>query len=406
MFTRMTDTLTPSSPAAGRHTLFVGQAGGPTPVINSSLAGIIRAARAAGYQRILGLRYGIRGLLREDFIDLTHLDEATLEQLSRTPSSALGACRLRLTAPEIEQCLATLARHAAHTFLYIGGNDSADTSHRIAQAAAAAGDPVRVLAVPKTMDNDLPSTDHCPGYGSVARYVAVSTLETTLDTRAMPETYPVKVMELMGRYAGWIVAAAALARTADPSTPHLIYVPERPFVLDSFLADVERCMTQDGHAVIVISENIRDAEGNRPSGNEALFVDPFGHAYYPGPAETLCRIIGERLDIRARFDKPGTLQRMSSALRSEVDRVEAEEAGRAAVQAALEGVTDCMVCFERAAEGPYRVDIVFRPLSGIANTERRLPDEFISPEGNNITDAFIEYALPLIGEPLPRYVRF
>jgi 6-phosphofructokinase 1 len=302
------------------------------------------------------------------------------------------------------RCLVTLQRHNAHTFLYIGGNDSADTSHRIAQAAAEHDDPVRVLAVPKTMDNDLPGTDHCPGYGSVARYVAVSTLETSLDTRAMPETYPVKVLELMGRYAGWIVAAAALARTVDPTTPHLIYVPERPLVLASFLEDVQRCMAEHGHVIIVISENIRDAAGNRPGGNEALFVDPFGHAYYPGPAEALCRLIGERLDIRARFDKPGTLQRMSGALASEIDRMEAAEAGRAAVTAALEGVTDCMVCFERPA-GPYRVDIVLRPLAGIANTERRLPDEFISPAGNNITDAFIEYALPLIGGPLPQYVR-
>jgi 6-phosphofructokinase 1 len=402
----MAETPQPPPLASGdRHTLVVGQAGGPTPVINSSLAGIVRAAQAAGFTRILGLRYGIHGLLREDFVDLTALDAATLDRLSRTPSSALGACRHRLTAPEVQQCLETLARHQAHTFLYIGGNDSADTSHRLALAAAEVGDPLRVLAVPKTMDNDLPSTDHCPGYGSVARYVAVSTLETTLDTRAMPETYPVKIMELMGRYAGWIVAAAALARTVDPTTPHLIYVPERPFVLDTFLGDVETCMARDGHAIIVVSENIRDPAGNRPGGNEALFVDSFGHAYYPGPAETLCRIIGEHLDIRARFDKPGTLQRMSGALTSETDYAEAEEAGRAAVVAALDGVTDCMICFDRPATGPYRVEIVPRPLAGIANTERRLPDEFLSPNGNDITDAYIEYALPLIGGPLPQYVR-
>ncbi len=396
----------PAPPAPGdRHTLVVGQAGGPTPVINSSLVGIVREAQAAGFTRILGLRYGINGLLREDFIDLTALDTATLDRLAHTPSSALGACRHRLTALEVQQCLETLVRYDVHTFIYIGGNDSADTSHRLALAAAEAGDPVRVLAVPKTMDNDLPSTDHCPGYGSVARYVAVSTLETTLDTRAMPETYPVKVVELMGRYAGWIVAAAALARSVDPSTPHLIYVPERPFIVDTFLADVETCMARDGHAIIVVSENIRDAEGDRPGGNQALFVDSFGHAYYPGPAETLCRLIGERLDIRARFDKPGTLQRMSGSLTSDVDRAEAAQVGRAAVIAALDGVTDCMICFDRPADGPYRVEIVPRPLAGIANTERRLPDEFISPEGNNITDAFIEYALPLIGGPLPQYVR-
>ena len=227
------------------------------------------------------------------------------------------------------------AATSAHTFLYIGGNDSADTSHRLALAAAEAGDPLRVLAVPKTMDNDLPSTDHCPGYGSVARYVAVSTLETTLDTRAMPETYPVKIMELMGRYAGWIVAAAALARTADPTTPHLIYVPERPFAVDTFLADVERSMARDGHAIDRASaRTCATRTGKRPGGDEALFVDTFGHAYYPGPAETLCRLIGQRLDIRARFDKPGTLQRMSGALRLAGGSGRGRAAGRAAVLAA------------------------------------------------------------------------
>ena len=404
----MTDAPPPATPptgGAGRDTLLVGQAGGPTPVINSSLVGIIRAARAAGFRRILGLRYGIHGLLREEFADLTALDDDTLQRLAHTPSAALGACRRRLSPPEIEHCLATLAKVGAHTFLYIGGNDSADTSHRIARAAAATGDPVRVIAVPKTIDNDLPGTDHCPGYGSVARYVAVSTLESTLDTRAMPETYPVKVIEVMGRYAGWIVAAAALARTVDPTTPHLIYVPERPFDLERFLGDVDGAMARGGEAIIVISENVRDAEGNYPSGKDAVFVDSFGHAYYPGPAETLCRLLRERLDLRARFDKPGTLQRMSGALMSEVDRVEAEEAGRAAVLAALEGITDAMVCFRRPAAGPYRIEIAFTPLDQIANTERKLPDEFINAAANDITDAFIEYALPLIGGPLPQYVR-
>ncbi|HMA35822.1 MAG TPA: diphosphate--fructose-6-phosphate 1-phosphotransferase [Chloroflexia bacterium] len=396
----------PIGPAAARrHTLVVGQAGGPTPVINSSLAGVIRAAQAAGFRRILGLRYGVRGLLAGDYHDLSALTPADLAALRATPSSALGACRLKLDAAQVAAGFAALQALDAGAFIYIGGNDSADTAHRLAAAAAAAGDPLRVLAVPKTMDNDLPATDHCPGYGSVARYVATATLETTLDTRAMPETYPVKILEVAGRYAGWIAAAAALARTVDPTTPHLIYVPERPFILDSFLADVRAVLAREGHCIIVISENLNGPDGQRLETGPARFVDPFGHAYYPGPADMLCQELLQR-GIRARFDKPGTLQRMAGALISPVDQDEAERCGAAAVQAASAGATDQMVALRRVAGPIYHCDTSLVPLSAIANTERLLPDAFLAAAGNDITAAFVDYALPLIGGPLPAYFQW
>lgn len=394
-----------NTPTPHLRTLVVGQAGGPTPVINSSLAGVVAEARAAGYARVVGLRYGVRGLLAGEWTDLTALTDDELDQLAATPSSALGACRMKLDAEQVAEALAALRALNAGAFVYIGGNDSADTAHRLAQAAAHADDPLRVVAVPKTMDNDLPATDHCPGYGSVARYVAVATLETTLDTRAMPETYPVKILEVSGRYAGWIAAAAALARTADPTTPHLIYVPERPLYLDRFLADVQGVVEREGHCVIVISENLNGPGDNRLHTGPARFVDSFGHAYYPGPADMLCQEVMQQTGIRARFDKPGTLQRMSGALVSPVDREEAWRCGAAAVRATAASETDRMVSLVRLPGPVYRCETRLVPLSEIANTERLLPDEFINPAGNNITDAFIEYALPLIGGPLPVYFR-
>ncbi len=397
----------PARPAGAppHRTLVVGQAGGPTPVINSSLAGIVAAAQAAGFARILGLRYGVRGLLNGQHADLTGLSAAELETLSRTPSSALGACRLKLNAEQVATAFAALSALEADVFLYIGGNDSADTAHRLAGAAARAGAPLRVLAVPKTMDNDLPETDHCPGYGSVARYVATATLETTLDTRAMPETYPVKLLEVSGRYAGWIAAAGALARTADPTTPHLIYVPERPLVLEQFLEDVRAVVRREGHCIIVLSENLTGPDGARLDTGPARFVDPFGHAYYPGPADMLCQAL-LRAGIRARFDKPGTLQRMAGALISEVDREEAWRCGAAAVAAAVDGATDRMVALERVSTAPYRCETRLVDLGAIANTERLLPDAFLAPAGNDITAAYLDYARPLIGGPLPHYLQF
>lgn len=400
-------------------TLIVGQSGGPTATINSSLVGVLREARAQGIRRVYGMRLGIRGLLSGDLVDLSNLPAEVLPALLQTPSSALGGCRYHLTSPDIPQILGILQEHDIHYMVYIGGNDSADTSHRLAEAADQNAMDLRIVSVPKTIDNDLPVTDHSPGYGSAARYMAVSTLETTLDTKAMPDIYPVKILETMGRHAGWLTASAALARATGWDTPHLIYVPEFPKGIDEMLQEVQHAYRDHGYAVIVISENARCSDG-RPfsvAGLEALgegssisqgpdFVDTFGHAYYRGAGAgwVFSQLITKRLDLRARVDRPGTLQRMSQAHQSEVDLVEAEECGRAAVRAVLAGATDQMVILERS-EGPaYRCAIGTTQLDQVANVEKRMPASFLNQEGNFPTQAFVDYALPLIGGPLPQYV--
>jgi 6-phosphofructokinase len=401
-------------------TLIVGQSGGPTAAINSSLVGVLREAKSQGIKRVYGMRYGIRGLLTGDLVDLSNLPNEVLPALQQTPSSALGGCRYRLTDADIPLALSTLQEHGIQYMVYIGGNDSADTSHRLAQAAQEGGTDLRVIAVPKTIDNDLPVTDHCPGYGSAARYIAISTLETTLDTKTMPDIYPVKVMETMGRHAGWLAASSALAQVTGWDTPHLIYIPECPKDIDEMLQEIQQCYQEKGHAVIVMSENVRVRDG-RPlavAGMEVLndgkadvagkpdFVDSFGHSYYRavGAGWVLTQLITKKLDLRARLDQPGTLQRMSQAHQSEVDLIESEECGRAAVRAALAGTSDLMVILERAESPTYRCTIGTAALEQIANIEKRMPADFITPEQNFVTQAFIDYALPLIGGALPQYV--
>lgn len=406
----------PAQPA----TLIVGQSGGATAAINSSLVGVIREAKAQGIKRIYGMRYGVRGLLSGDIVDLSSLPTDVLPALQQTPSAALGSCRYHLADADVPAALSVLREHGVQYMVYIGGNDSADTSHKLAQAALTGDYDLRVIAVPKTIDNDLPVTDHCPGYGSAARFIAISTLETTLDTKAMPDIYPVKILETMGRHAGWLTASAALARATGWETPHLIYVPEAPKDIEEVLGDVQRVYQDHGHAIIVMSENLKSRDG-RPfnvAGLEALespqvsiastpdFVDAFGHNYYRGisSAWVLSQLVMKRLNLRARVDQPGTLQRMSQAHQSEVDLIEAEECGRAAVRGALAGTTDQMVILERAGSAVYRSTIGMSALSNIANVEKHLPADFLNPAGNFVTQAFIDYALPLIGGPLPQYV--
>jgi 6-phosphofructokinase len=405
---------------AGRPTtLIVGQSGGATAAINSSLVGVLREAKSQGIRRIYGMRYGIRGLLSGDLVDLSNLPTEVLPALQQTPSAALGSCRYHLTDADIPLAMSTLQEHGVGHMVYIGGNDSADTSHRLATAAMEQGVDLKVIAVPKTIDNDLPVTDHCPGYGSAARFIAIATLETTLDTRAMPDIYPVKILETMGRHAGWLAAASGLARATGWETPNLIYMPECPKDVDEILQEVQAAYQARGQVVIVMSENLRARDG-RPfavAGMEALnggqqggvkpdFVDDFGHAYYRNTSAgtVLRQLVTSRLDLRARIDQPGTLQRMSQAHMSEVDLIEAEECGRAAVRGTLAGTTDQMVVLERA-EGPtYRCTIGMVDLEQIANVEKHMPADFHTEEGNFITDAFIDYALPLVGAPLPQFV--
>jgi 6-phosphofructokinase 1 len=390
--------------------LLVGQSGGPTAVINSTLAGILaEATRQPAIGAVYGLRHGVEGLLAEDWVDLTRADAALIGGLRRTPSAALASARHRLGDDALERALAVLRRHDVRFFLLVGGNDSADSTDRLGRAAAAAGYPLQAVAVPKTIDNDLPETDHCPGYGSIARYLAVSAQEAALDTAAMCRTDPIKLIEVMGRGAGWVAAAAALGRPDPDAAPHLVYLPERPVAAETVLAEVEAAYRAHGWALAVLSENQTEptADGERVLGatGEPEWVDPFGHPYYPSPAAYLCRRLSAEIGVRARYDKPGTLQRMSHALVSRSDEREAYAVGRAAVRAAVGGAGGHMVTLVRTSDEPYRCTTGLAPLAAVANRSRPIPSEYLGPgAAEPVTAAFVDYATPLLGGPLPAFV--
>lgn len=385
----------------------VGQSGGPTAVINASLAGVIQEAqRHEAITGICGMRHGIEGLLREDLVDLGAESPATIELLKHTPSAALGSGRHRLGQPEYARILEVLRAHRIRYFLYMGGNDSADTSQRLAALAGREGYDLRVVGIPKTVDNDLVATDHCPGHPSVARWLAVSVRDAGLDTEAIGVVDTVKVIETMGRDTGWITAAAALARTHEDAAPHLIYLPERPLRREQFLADVERVYRRLGHVVIAVCEGQKDERGQYlSSSTTSVDMDHFGHPQLGGVASVLCELITAELKIKARFDKPGTIQRVSAVLASPVDVEEAWAVGQAAVAHAVRGGSGQMVTLVREGNHPYRSTTDFVPLDAVTNRVRPVPAEFIAPAGNDVTPAYLDYITPLIGGPLPAYAR-
>lgn len=387
--------------------LVVGQSGGPTAVINASLAGVIQeAVQHEVITGIYGMRHGVEGLLREELVNLEAESAETVELLKHTPSAALGSCRHKLGDADYERILGILRAHDIRYFLYIGGNDSADTSHRLAALAAREDYELRVIGIPKTVDNDLVATDHCPGHPSVARWLATSVRDAGLDTEAIGVVDTVKVIETMGRDTGWITAATALARTHEHAAPHLIYLPERPLRRDQLLTDVERVHRALGQVVIAICEGQKDEQGRYLSASTtSVDVDRFGHPQLGGVAAVVCGLISSELKLKARFDKPGTIQRVSAALASPVDVEEAWQLGQAAVQQAVAGETGKMVALVREGGERYRSRIELVPLEQVANKVRPVPDEFIAPAGNDVTQAYLAYIRPLIGGPLPAYAR-
>jgi 6-phosphofructokinase 1 len=387
--------------------LVVGQSGGPTAVINASLAGVIQeAARHEAITGIYGMRHGVQGLLREDLVDLGAESAESIELLKSTPSAALGSSRYKLADADYDRILGVLRAHGIRYFLYIGGNDSADTADRLAALATREDYELRVIGIPKTIDNDLVETDHCPGYPSVARWLATAVRDAGLDTEAIGVVDTVKVIETMGRDTGWITAATALARTHESAAPHLIYLPERPLRRETFLADVDRVYRALGHVVIAVCEGQKDESGRYlAASTTTVDTDRFGHPQLGGAAGVLCELISGELGIKARFDKPGTIQRVSAALASPVDVHEAVRVGRAAVAQAMAGATRQMIAIARVSGDPYRSETSPVPLERVANKVRPVPDEFIAGAGNDVTAAFVEYAAPLLGGPLPPYAR-
>jgi 6-phosphofructokinase 1 len=376
-------------------------------VINASLAGVVQQALADGrVGDVFGMRHGVEGLLLADLVDLRLEPPTIWEQLRRTPSAALGSGRYKLREEDIGHILDRLRALNIRYLIYIGGNDSADTAHRVSEAARSEGYELHAIAVPKTIDNDLPHTDHCPGYGSIARFVATVTQEVGLDTEAMRRIDPVKIVEVMGRDAGWVAAAASLGKQRDSDAPHLIYMPERPLSRERFLQDIKHCHERFGYAIAVVTETVRDQSGESIARTDPVFSqDPFGHRYLTGAASYLADLVARDLGLRARFDKPGTIQRMSMAMVSEVDLQEAYEVGAHAVSVALDGEDDKMVSIDRVSNAPYAAKPGLVPLVEIANRQKLLPDEFINGDSNHVTPAFAEYALPLIGAEAVTYPR-
>ena len=382
----------------------VGQSGGCTAVINQSLIGVVdQALKSKEITHVWGARHAVQGILAGDFIDMARQSKPVLKNVQNLPSAALGSSRYKMKEGEERKVIENFRKWNVRYFFMVGGNDTAETILRIARAAEEANYELRAIHIPKTIDNDLMETDHCPGYGSVARFVAVTTQEAGLDTRAMRHVDPVKIIEVMGRNSGWIVAASELLKKKELDPPHLLLFPEVPFDQNQFLSNVENILTRVSYCIVVISETIRDEAGNRVGARkDGVMKDPFGHPYVEGASTNLCRLVEEKFKIRARFDKPGTIQRMSIPYASEVDQVEAYQAGVHAVKWAVQGKSQVMVGFSRA-KGNYKISYVPVPLEKIPGRERYIPASFFNATKTGMSAAFHRYALPLIGKKLPDF---
>lgn len=382
--------------------LLVAHGGGPTAVINASLFGVIEAARQSGsIGRIYGASHGIEGVLNEQLIDLGKQDRAQIDLLPFTPSSALGSCRRKLTAEDYPLLIDIFKKYNIGYFLYNGGNDSMDTCDKVNRLALAEGLDLRVIGIPKTIDNDLGYTDHCPGFGSAARFVAMNTRDLWLEVSAMP--LYVTIMETMGRNAGWLAASAALARHGDEPCAQLIYLPEKPFSEDRFMDDIERHLSRRKELLIIVSEGITDLNGQSIA--DLGIVDGFGHRVPGGAAKTLADKVMARLGVKARAEKPGFLGRASFVMQSSVDREEAIAVGKYAVQAALSGKTGRMVTISRVANDPYQYALGDIALELVANAEKKFPLEWINESNNGVKEEFMPYCLPLVGDAFPPYAK-
>ena len=380
------------------------QSGGCTHVLNRSLYGIASEFARTGSGTLYGAPHGLEGILQGRAVNLSETPRDLWQSIADAPGAAIGSTRRRLRNDDIEMVFEYLERHSIRYWFIIGGNDSAETGHTLQTTADEIGYDLAVINIPKTIDNDLVLTDHCPGYGSAARFVATAVVGSGLDAEALTGASPVTIVEVMGRDAGWLAAASALARREERDPPHVICVPEIPVDEDKFIADVQDAYTRYGYAVAVISENARAADGILGAESEPWFVDDFGHEYYDGPARYLAAQVSRKLGVRARYEKPGTIQRSLVWAVSESDAREAEMAGRAAVSAARGGMRDVIVTLEREDREEYECRTSFAPLDQVSGKARRMPDEYLSASDNFVTDAFIEYLKPLTGE-IPRFGR-
>ena len=396
----------------------IGQSGGPTSVINASAYGVIDTALKSGViTRVLGAEHGIKGVLNDRLFDMGQEDPEELRLLKYTPSSALGSCRYKLADPAVDdtdfkRILEIFKKYDVRYFFYNGGNDSMDTCNKINQYMQSVGYECRVMGVPKTIDNDLYGTDHCPGYASAAKYIATSFMEVYLDSHVY-DTGMIVIMEIMGRHAGWLAAASALAGEYGAG-PDLIYLPETDFDMPKFIEDVKRIYAEKGNCLVAVSEGIHYADGGFVSDAKVEKTDGFGHAQMGGLAAILAEVIKEETGAKVRGIELNLLQRCGAHLASETDIEESYMAGKAAVENAVNGINGRMIAFERGIQnGHYACKTKLVPLMEVANVEKKIPREWINEDGTGVTHRFIEYALPLIqGEPdlpkqdsLPRFAR-
>jgi ATP-dependent phosphofructokinase / diphosphate-dependent phosphofructokinase len=385
----------------------IGQSGGPTSVINASLAGVVQTAlRCDAITHIYGMRYGIQGFMERNIIDIGKEDASTIEGLRRTPSSALGSCRKKLTDEDLPAILQLLREYNIRYFFLIGGNDTMDTIQRIEAYSRDQGYELWGVGVPKTVDNDLYGTDHTPGYGSAGRYVAMSVKQSGLLARDMKRVDPFVIYQAVGRDAGWLAAAAALAKECAEDPPHLIYTPERSFSRERFITDVRQCYDQYGFCSIVCGEGIHFEDGTPVSASDTK--DRFNNIEFgamggTSAAMALHRMIAEELDLRGEFQVVESLQMCGMDRASEVDLKEAFAVGARAVDLATAGTSGVMVSIQRKSDLPYSSELTTAALSEVAVKAKPMPPEYLNEAGNFVTQAFIDYARPLIDE-LPYYV--
>ena len=381
------------------------QAGGCTPVFNRSLYGIVMEALSSRGQGVLGAVHGLDGLLSGRLADLSGISAKQWERIARSPGAALGSSRRKLRPDDVFGLMQTIVEHRIGACFIVGGNDSAETGHSLYAEAKASGVPLTVVNVPKTIDNDLVLTDHSPGYGSAARFVALATMGAGRDAEGMGPASPITIIEVMGRDTGWLAAAAVLGKREERDAPHVICVPEAPVDEGRFLDNIDDAYRRFGFAVAVVAENVRGADGVLGSGSGPWHIDDFGHAYYGSPAQHLAGLVERRLGCRVRYEKPGTIQRSMMACVSRPDALEAEMVGRAAVRYALQGATDVIVALARVREVKYRCTTGLAPLERVAGQVRTLHDGYYDADSLMATPAFTRYARPLIGAALPRLAR-
>ena len=391
----------------------VGQSGGPTAAINATLAGVIKGAfESEAIETVYGALNGVEGILKGTVCNLSEIikGEEDLELLSHTPAAALGSCRLKLPKmdekPEVyEQIINFFKEHNIRYFFYIGGNDSMDTVAKLSLYCAQNDYEMRVMGVPKTIDNDVMGTDHTPGYGSAAKYIAASMQEILRDT-AVYKVKAVTIVEIMGRDAGWLTCAAALPRLNSDVSPDLVYLPEVDFDMDNFMDDVRAALEVHPNVVVAVSEGARFADGTYVGASaQSGVTDAFGHAYLSGTGKALELAVKEKIGCKVRSVELNILQRCASHIASKTDLDESVMVGAAAVNAAVEGVTGKMMTYVRISDDPYKVECSSEDIQKIANMVREVPREFINERGNNVTDECLKYIAPLTyGEPDIKYV--